>query len=406
MLTYDDWLEGHGGIVINELIAKNMVGTMYVVTNNSWRSGGYITMQNAVNHGIEIGNHTVSHQNLTSISFNNAKNEITNAYNLISSNVTNQKCITFAYPYGAVNPNVIDYVAKTNIAARGVNGRWYWNNQWRYDFTNPSKISNAVYKPYYEITTYSVSNATSILNISTELDNAVSNGGLITFLFHEIYNTSIGNASGFNAVTESYHAQILNHLQTYSNVWNATLSDAIKYHKERNSATLSTISESNTLLTLNLTDTLYNNSIYNHPLTIDLKLSSSIDSIVQNGKKINNYSFNNDTLTFNAIPDGGYIEIYKATTTSIASNQNSSFVKEIYPNPAKNNITLMLHFQDETEVKMTVFNELGQDIHHHSGTFKGVGAINIDCSTFSAGLYTIYLNGGKYHATHKFLKVE
>ena len=407
VLTYDDWLEGHGAIAFNQLIQKGVAATFYINADWAYKSGGYDTMSYGVNHGIEIANHTFSHMDLSANPLNDCKQEIKSCKDSIDKYVTNQKCLTFAYPFGNYTPSVVAYVKQTHIAGRAARGNWMWNNNWVYDFASGNY--GQIYEPYFEVPEYEVSSATSNALIDVQMANAKNNGGLITFMFHEIYNNNVGDPQGWDAVTEQYHGDFVDYIKTFENdFWIPTFVDAIKYHKERHCASLATVSDVNNILTLNLTDTLSRNDIYNHPLSLHLNLAQNIavDSVVQNGKKITDFTHVNGKLNFDAVPDGGSILVYKHAGNAVNEIFENSFLKEIYPNPVSSQITVVMNSEGTKSYTFSIYNTLGELVLNENITFDGYKMKQVDLSNFSSGLYKLRISTETQQIEKSILKVD
>ena len=405
VLTYDDWLEGHGPIAIPQLVARNLVGSFYVNTDWANRGGGYAQMNYAISKGIEIGNHTVSHEDLAKITLQNATSQINNAADTILKYTTNQKGLTFAYPFGSYNSNVINATKSKHFASRSVWGNWFWNGQWRYNFLTSN--SGAI-NPYHEITTYAIGTTHSHVAVSAQMSNALSNGGLITFMLHEIYNSTIGNdTTGFDRIDEKAHGALLDLIKTYENdFWIPTFMDAMKYHKERHCATLTTLSDNSSEWTLKLTDTLSNNNIFSHPLTINLTVPSSllVLNVQQNGQNIA-YSKVGTKLTFNAVPDGGDIKIIKDSPLGIAEISVNGLIKELYPNPAAEFVRLTLD-ENNTNCTIKIFNQNGELVQNKSVFLDGFTQLDFDLSTLNNGVYLFQINTENQSESRKILVLK
>jgi hypothetical protein len=100
-------------------------------------------------------------------------------------------------------------------------------------------------------------------------------------------------------------------------IWIATFRNVVAYHKERNSATLSVVKESNRKWILSLSDTLNAAVPYNVPLTIRMKRPPgwTIKSIKQNRKTLA-YHIDGDMIQFDAVPDAGKIVFTKKSMRS------------------------------------------------------------------------------------------
>lgn len=398
VLTYDDWLEGHGGIVLDQLIQRDMVASFYINSDWSGRSGGYDTMMYAVNHGMEIGNHTMSHPDLVTITTDSVKKSINGCFDSINHNVTNQQCLTFAYPFGSYNNSIINEVRKKHIAARAVWGKWFWNYKWTYD----------IQWYYYELATMEVSTTTATLNLYYEIRDAIVENGLLTLMMHEIFNNNYGSSTGYDAMSDVYHASLLDYIKTYDDkIWVPTLANAVKYHKERRCATLNTISDNGSEWKLNLQDTLSDNTIYDQALTIQLKVSPTFwaTSITQNGNAINNYILKNDTLSFNAIPDGGEIVINYDHSAAVVESELSTSIKQIYPNITSDKINVIVQPNGTENYSVVFYNELGQQVFLEKFSAQGFNLQTMDVSQLQAGRYFMIVSSENARTT-KFVQVQ
>src|SRR5208282_4868023 len=93
-------------------IITGSVGHRYFLT---WRD-----IRMLATFGMEIGSHSVTHPFLTKVGWRNLKWEIVDSKKIIEAELEN-KVTTFAYPYGAYNPIVIQIVKWAGYtSARGV----------------------------------------------------------------------------------------------------------------------------------------------------------------------------------------------------------------------------------------------------------------------------------------------
>ncbi|WP_165784601.1 polysaccharide deacetylase family protein [Solitalea longa] len=302
-LTFDDWSSGHGPIVVNNLIERKCPATFFVTQNNNGLGGGYVQMQKAAQHGLEIGNHTLSHPDLTKLTSDDLKKEVSGTQASLSKE-TNSEVSTLAYPYGPYNDQVIEEVKKHHIAARGVIDI----NHFPYEFATSEQ-------DYFKLNTVGVNEDFTSEKFGTIIRKANIEGGMLTLIFHSVYNDKVDDHS-YAAITEQRLNQLLDTLDSYKKeTWVTTMANAVKYHREAHCAKLKTITNNAMEWTLNLTDTLSNNKIYNQPLTINLKVPNGKKyiAISQRGEPLP-FSFNDkkNLISFNVVPDGGIIRITKA----------------------------------------------------------------------------------------------
>ncbi len=290
VLTFDDWTNGHPKIVVPALKERNFVGTFYFITKDL-NATKIKQLNEAINYGNEIGNHTYSHpQKDTSIA-----KEVRPAKEQLDNSLENQTVLTFDYPYGTVSQALFDTVRKTgHIAARGV---WSPSN-YKYNFATKDN-------DYYNITTVSMGTegVKTTKNFASYLTKVINGGGLLTYLYHAI------NESGWsNVPKDSLYAQLDTLLSLTDKVWVTTLANAVKYHREANCATLM---ESKTLVDdgkiFLLTDTLPD-SIYNYPLTLKIyNEGNTFRSATQNDNEIEILYQNDEYALVRAVPDAGEI---------------------------------------------------------------------------------------------------
>jgi peptidoglycan/xylan/chitin deacetylase (PgdA/CDA1 family) len=316
VLTFDDWSSAHYHLVTPELKSRNINATFFIPTNavSDWSQ-----LQTEVSDGNEIANHSKSHPDLTKVTAAEKMDEIRGAKTLIDQNVTGRTTTTYAYPYGNFNSEIIDSLINSgHIASRGV---WPSSMNYTYDFAT----KNA---DYYNILTYGMNENATIDDFYTQIKNVMNGGGLLTYLFHCIVNTTYPASSCGTAAIEL--EVFKKHIDTLvfekNNVWITTFEKAIKYHREKKSASLSEIQAPNGVQwVLNLTDTL-NNNIFNLPLTIKLKMNGvDYNQVLQNGNPVTIDNIKNDTITFHAVPDGGQIILKASTGTylNIYTDNNS-----------------------------------------------------------------------------------
>lgn len=368
--TYDDMNSDHVTICTPQLKARGMGGTMFVdydQTSHVNLAGGWPGLMNAANDGMEMANHTQNHPDLSSMKNNpnDLLSEITTFRDFLNSNITNQDCNTFAYPYGNGNLDwqVTDEIKKGHIGARDAGlpgtGPWGWNPNWIYDF-------GANEDDYFQIPTI----AEHFLKpkIQAEVDNLLQYGGLMTVMWH--------------AVTASDHDAYLDNILAACNgkVWHSNFQDAVKYHRERRVSVLSTKYENGTEWALELKDTL-NDVIFDHPLTIHLKYGDKIVlGVKQNGKELS-YTTEGDEIVFNAVPDGGDIMVEKQFMVGQSDIQRE-IIGEVFPNPTSGALNVNLKNISESMVK--VYNNLGVLVK----VYQTESAIStIDVSGLSAGNY-------------------
>lgn len=306
VLTFDDWSPGQQPIVPNELKNRNITATFFITQNlvASWNHD-WPTVISTQAKGNEIGNHTYSHPHLLTLSTIQLDSQITKVKTAIDAHVPAQKVVSFAYPFGeGVGSSAKDLEIRALLKSTGhIGARSVSASDYSYNFA-------ASDDDYYKIMTYTMSSSVSISTFENQLKQIISGGGLLTFLYHSIddANNSHGD-TWFNQVKTSALQQQLDTLVFYKDkVWITTFGQAVKYHKERNCATLTALGITSTSMAFTLSDTLSDNTVYNQPLSLKIfRNGINYSTITQNGVPLNVDTVVNDSILFHAVPDGGDI---------------------------------------------------------------------------------------------------
>jgi peptidoglycan/xylan/chitin deacetylase (PgdA/CDA1 family) len=299
VLTFDDWLEGHEKIVVPMLIKKDIPATFFITLNNVKHNEQSIEIINlAQSKGFEIANHTISHPDLTNIPFEKAKDEINTTRAFILNSVSEGKSLTFAYPMGTKNIEIINHLQKNHIGARSVSAPN--EDDIKYDFVVTDD-------DYYRIKTVRVWRVLSRSKVGNWLKYAKKGGGMLTFMVHSVYNDTVNK--GWDAVPEKFLSSMLDTLNAHEkDIWLCTLEDALQYHKERASATIEILSQKESELTFVVKHKLEKEK-YDEELTVSLKLDGrKVDTIKQGGVDLK-FTSNRVNLLVDVKPFGKKIRV-------------------------------------------------------------------------------------------------
>ncbi len=399
VITFDDWSPGHGSIAVPNMIEKDIPGTFFVTTVNDWAGGGYEQMQNALNNGIEIGNHTQTHPRLTDHVDNENRliSEILGTEELLERNIKNLEVTTFCYPLG-MGPGfdeIEGLVKQYNIAARGIflppSGRWKY------------KIDD-----YYNLPTVAVNTSLSMSAFRNYLKNVQNDGGLLTYMYHSISNDEVSDSWWDEIKEQTFVAQLEELEKVKDVIWVTTLDKAIRYHKEKNSATLFEVLNTSSQRVFSLTDTLSDNTIFNQPLTIKIPVDEEVNyvSVEQDGITLE-VREEGAFLYFDAIPDAGNIVMKKEVSANIFENQESAGMNaSVFPNPATDVCILQLELEEPSEVSIQIVNTLGQIVKTDIALnqIQNVQNHTISLENLDKGLYYIRVIGEKGQIIRKVVK--
>ena len=302
-LAFDDGCMSHVSLGIPALDARGLKGTFFVTVDgvtdgysppwNSWR--------NAAIDGHEIGSHTITHSDLATLPPAQVQDEVAGSKATIDAQVPQQKCLTFSYPFGSFNAAVQAVAGNTYIASRGVQCGL---NSAPFDFQNVKACSPDDGDDIYQ-----------------QSDAAEQQGKWLVAFIHTL---DAGRDSCWGSWEIDMWTTYLDYLQR-KNLWVGTFGAAVKYIKERSSATLSVLSSSSDQMVLSLTDTL-DDAIYNQPLTLRSDVPSGWTSVkVEQGNSSSEIPSTVEGTTrvvyYNAVPDRGLITLRnpQASTPQIAS---------------------------------------------------------------------------------------
>lgn len=154
-------------------------GTYYILTGavrDGW--AGYMNaaqVRDIANKGHEIGGHTVTHTDLTTLGTAAIDSEIKNSKKYLQ-NLTGKTVNSLAYPYGSYNVTV-----KSRAQAAG-----YTNG--RSAGTATANGINTKKQNVYEIKSFSPTNTVSLASMKAAIDRAKANKEWLVFSFHRIEN--------------------------------------------------------------------------------------------------------------------------------------------------------------------------------------------------------------------------
>jgi hypothetical protein len=100
-------------------------------------------------------------------------------------------------------------------------------------------------------------------------------------------------------------------------------------------------------------------------------------------------------------------EIYKSFYTDISlgtlENVDKELAFNVIPNPNNGRFIISYALEDETEIKMEVFNSAGQQVWLHKETAGKQGKINVNLNALPSGIYSCVLTAGQNVSSRKFV---
>ncbi|HTR80588.1 MAG TPA: polysaccharide deacetylase family protein [Bacteroidota bacterium] len=294
--TFDDNCSNQLPIAVPMFDSLGLKLTLFAVTNWSPNWNG-LTI--AASHGHEIGDHTVSHPRIDTMTAEQQKREVITALRLINAKIPAQKCISLAYPFCV---GVSDSLwAPYFVAARACQG-----------IINPSTPPN-----FMKISSIVCGNTGSIRTAKSfqiKADSVALLKGWLVYLVHGIdYDDGCCQLS-----SGELRAGLQYLVANKQKFWVSAFGTVARYIKERNSLSVTETSNRDTSITLQAVDTL-DNAIYTVPVTIRRPLPTGWESATatQNGAAINVSVVKVEStsyIMFDVVPNGGEIQLTEVTT--------------------------------------------------------------------------------------------
>ena len=137
-LTFDDGPHPSRSPSILKILADYQVhATFFLIGNNAKRHPNIV--QKILAQGHSYGSHTVSHPDLTAISFASAQREILNGHQIIT-NIAGTEMRFFRFPYGAMNSSLRNFLNEQQFA------NFFWSiDTLDWKLTNPTSLLERIY---------------------------------------------------------------------------------------------------------------------------------------------------------------------------------------------------------------------------------------------------------------------
>jgi hypothetical protein len=194
-------------------------------------------------------------------------------------------------------------------------------------------------------------------------------------------------------------------------LWVETISNVTKYIKERDSHFYQVISQSDSLIEIELSDAL-NNNIYNYPLTayISVPVEWEDVSVKQNNKSQVVKSFNADSMQVvlcDVVPDDGTIRLTKYIPSYVNEEEKDQLddfiLYQNYPNPFNPNTVISWKLPVSSKVTLKVYDILGKEVASLINEEQSAGnhKINFNGAGLTSGIYVYVLRAGDKHISQK-----
>jgi len=375
-ITFDDGYESQITNAIPLLNARNLKATFFLITSwPSWtipHDGITWADWEKATQGHEIGSHTVDHLDLTTLSTGflagQLQYELSDSQSTINEYFTDQKCVSFDYPYGKTNAAVEAATSQYYIAARGASS--YLNYYPGDEPQGSPKLD------FFNVWSYGADDPLDVNDVEQNyLIPALQNSAWLCTHFHEVQNP--GPFQNF-----------LDYLLT-QDVWIDTFGSIVRYMQERIHSTVTVISDYSTWspkIVLSVTHTLRSSiDPYVEPLTIRSTVPSYWVSVkVQQGRNVDIVDSIPEgkeiAIYYNVIPNGEIITLTQASLSS--SLRSGKTCNGFYSGNFEGNVTVSKgqtctfvggsiagHVKQHGGVLNLTGVTIGDDVYIHGGTF-------------------------------------
>ncbi len=392
--TFDDNCANQLAVALPMFNEYGFKMTFFTVIN--W-GPNWAALQQAASEGHEIASHTLSHPSLGTLSYSQQETELKNSQEDIDSRIAGQECLTIAYPNCVEGDTSL--CGKYYIAGRGCSGQ----------------VEPGTPKDFLNISSIICGSQGSVQTTQNFIDKMVAAermNGWTVFLIH-----AIDGDNGYSPTKSGAIQGALDYLNTNRDkLRESSFVNAVRYIRERNNVSVKEISGDDTLIALEVTQTL-NDSIYNYPVTVRRVLPPDWDSVsvFQNGNEINSgiTELNSGKyVVFDAVPDGGEIRLKKNSITKISGNTaqrtSSPYLMQNYPNPFNPVTKIDYQIPGSCFVTLKVYDILGREISTlvSGQLLPGRYSADFDGSRLAGGTYFYTLKAGGFSSTRKFILLK
>ncbi len=301
--TFDDGCSNQFSVAIPMFNEKGFKLTLFTAISTLFP--GWPKLQSAALQGHEIGSHTMTHVNLSSLPETQQTSELENSRQAIDANIPGQACITLAYPFCVEGKESL--TSQQYVAARTCSGQLVPSSP-----ANLMNISSFVCGPQGSVQTTA--------DFNSRANGAVAARAWCVYLLH-----GIDNDGGYSPVSTATLQGSLNYLSANpGKFWVETFANVIRYIRERNTASVTETSNQDDEIRLQVSDNL-DDTIFNYPITLRRLLPTNWPgaAVSQNQQRrearvveVNSTKY----VMFDVVPDGGEVVLVKEALPILLSH--------------------------------------------------------------------------------------
>lgn len=263
-------------------------------------------LQQAVDAGHELANHTTTHPDMTTLTPELAAAEIETCQRLVLDNVEGQeRVVTFIYPYEQFNESVIALLKQHG---------YLFARSGAQDMIDVTSLNDALAPPLYNLYSWANLNTLPLEMWDDTVYSAMESGGWLVEQCHGI-GADGETGVGWSPRPESEFRAHYDLLVSFGpQLWVAPVGEVGRYVVERNNAQFTITENTATRLGVQLTTGL-DDAVYGVPLTVWLTKPSGWNSLsVKQGPALVPHTVAEDgRIRFNAAPGGALITLEKTS---------------------------------------------------------------------------------------------
>jgi peptidoglycan/xylan/chitin deacetylase (PgdA/CDA1 family) len=367
-LTFDDGYTSQFSIGIPILKERNIPATFYIITD-------YVDsitknlISGSISKEFEVGSHTFSHPDLVKIGNAEAKDELLKSKSFLYDTFGANAGLTMSYPWGIYNNSIKSIAENIYMAART---------------TDPGYNSYILFDKY-ALKTQNFDSQTSVSTTNSWIDFAIRNKLWLIEMIHGIDN------SGFSPIKSDAligHSDYINEVR--DKIWCSTVSNVIKYIEESEKATIGCDLCNDTVYKIRINDFL-DDSVYDHPLSVRIKVPGNWDSIrISDAGKINTiYNNKNKFILFNVLPDN-HLVVIRPGYISVPEKETGLRLVYLGPDPFSDDFRLSIDALEQIDIHVALCNLYGKLlVQKKEKNVNGVINFFFDTSGIGSGIYIL-----------------
>lgn len=370
-LTFDDGYASQFSIGIPILKEKKIPATFYIITGDV-DSITKNLISGSISKDFEVGSHTFSHPDLVKIGNTEAKEELLKSKLFLNDTFGANAGLTMSYPWGIYNDSVKSIAENIYMAART---------------TDPGYNSYHIFDKY-SLKAQNFDSQTRVSTANSWIDFAIRNNLWLIEMIHGIDN------SGYSPIESDALIEHTGYLNEVRNkVWCSTVSNVIKYIEESEKATIVCDLCNDTVYKIRINDFL-DDSVYNHPLSVRIKVPNNWDSIwiSDTGKIKTIYNNENKFILFNVLPDN-HLVVIRPGYISVPEKETGLRLVYIGPNPFSDDFRLSIEALDQRDISIALYNLYGKLlVQKEEKNANGVINFFFDTSGLGSGEYFLRIS--------------